>query len=91
LRTRFGKFQPYVRYHTDGFCACHYFSQLHTPGRMRTLIDWEMQTVEEIDTGIWQAFEQLAEGYPDDVDVRMIVNLAQWLQQDQPRLKDDSE
>ena len=47
-------------------------------------------TVEEIDTSIWQAFEQLAEGYPDDEDVRMIVNLAQWLQQNQPRLKEDS-
>ena len=56
---------------------------------MRTLIDWEVQTVEEIDTGIWRAFEQLVEGYPDDEDVRMIVNLAQWLRQDQPRLKDD--
>jgi hypothetical protein len=53
-------------------------------------IDQEVQTVEEIDTSIWQAFEQLAEGYPDDEDVRMIVNLAQWLQQDQPRLKEDS-
>jgi hypothetical protein len=49
-----------------------------------------VQTVEEIDTSIWQVFEQLAEGYPDDEDVRMIVNLAQWLQQDQPRLKEDS-
>ncbi len=84
---------PYVRYHTDGFCACHYFSQLHTMrllGRVRTLIDWGVQTVEEMDTSIWQAFEQLAEGYPNDEDVRMIVNLAQWLQQDQPRLKEDS-
>jgi hypothetical protein len=49
-----------------------------------------VQTVEEIDTSIWQAFERLAEGYPDDEDVRMIVNLAHWLQQDQPRLKEDS-
>jgi hypothetical protein len=49
-----------------------------------------VQTVEAIDTSIWQAFEQLAEGHPDDGDVRMIVNLAQWLQLDQPRLKEDS-
>lgn len=46
--------------------------------------------MEEIDTNIWQAFEQLAEGYPEEPDVRMIVNLAQWLQQDQPQLKEDS-
>jgi hypothetical protein len=54
------------------------------------LNQYEVQTVEDIDTSIWQAFEQLAEGYPDDEDVRMIVNLAQWLQQNQPRLKEDS-
>jgi hypothetical protein len=61
----------------------------HT-GPSAALINKEVQTVEEMDTSIWQAFEQLAEGYPDDEDVRMIVNLAQWLQQDQPRLKEDS-
>jgi hypothetical protein len=59
-------------------------------GEPATLNRLRGATVEEIDTSIWQAFEQLAEGYPDDEDVRMIVNLAQWLQQNQPRLKEDS-